>query len=316
MGDAPRAPRGGRPGRRHPHPRRERHRQGARGAPPAQGLATHEGAFVSDNVAALAPTLLASELFGNVANYPNPGTPERLGLFGQADRGTLFFDEVGDLPLEAQAAVLRVLDEGECRALGANHARRVNVRFVGATNKDDRSFRMDFRRRIHRVVWLPPLRERREDIPLLARHLLRQHAQRVRSFAERFVEIGPEGELEPRVAPHLIDYLVHQPWPGNMRELSEVLQFAISKSTGDTVMMPSSMPESVAAPPAESRDTVPMSGPAKDTRGNTAPMPPTKEELEKRLEANGWNGAAVARDLDIHRNVVYGWMETMGLKRR
>jgi DNA-binding NtrC family response regulator len=274
--------------------------------------------FVSQNAANFTPSLLSSELFGNAADYPNHGAPARPGLFGLADRGTLFFDEVGDLALEAQAAVLRVLDDaGEFRSLGTGPARRVNVRFVGATNKDDSCFRSDFRARLRRTIELPSLRERREDIPLLVRHLLRLHAQKFPAFAERFVDVGPEGELEPRVDVHLIDYLVHQPLTSNMRELDQILQVAISKSgegDGNVVTLPKSMRAGDTTPPPTSRDTEPSSAPPVVKKEVTDPTMPTRDELVARLAEAGGSVSGAAKIFNVHRNVVYRWKEKLGVK--
>ena len=163
---------------------------------------------------------MQSELFGNPAGYPNPGTPARQGLLGEAHRRTLFFDEIGDCPLEVQAQLLRVMELGEYQLQGEAVARRVDVRFIGATNKDDSVFRADFLARFKKRVRLPPLRERREDIALLIRHLLVLRAQKDKKLRERFFRKGIDGRLEPNLSDKLVDELVRHPLPTNVRQLT------------------------------------------------------------------------------------------------
>src|SRR6185369_7117992 len=119
-----------------------------------------------------------AELFGNVKNYPNPGTPEREGLIGEADGSTLFLDEIGELPVHMQAHLLRVLDRGgEYQRLGDSRAQRADLRVVAATNRPLDALKHDFLARLTLRLEIPSLDERRDDIPLLARHLLRRAAE-------------------------------------------------------------------------------------------------------------------------------------------
>src|SRR5580692_6525282 len=196
------------------------------------------GPYVPHNASNFTISLLDSELYGNLANYPNHGMPARKGLFGSADRGTLFLDEVGDCPLEVQAHLLRVLDAGEYRPVGDATARRVDVRVIGATNRDDSFFRPDFRARFGRSVRMPPLRERREDIPLLVRHWLLRRAQKYPESASRFLRVGPSGGMEPKISARLVDHLVRQPLPLNVRELNAFLVSALDASPDDEVKLP------------------------------------------------------------------------------
>ncbi len=193
------------------------------------GSARAKQPFVSHNASNATLTLLESTLFGNVAHYPSRGDPARKGLFGEADRGTLFFDEIGDMPMEMQTQLLRVLDSGECRQLGADAARRVNVRVIGATNEDGGMFRPDFRARFGLTVRIPPLRERREDIPLLIKHWLLRRADKYPEIGARFMRVGPHGR-EPRISGRLVDYLVRHPLQRNVRELNELLLQALNAS--------------------------------------------------------------------------------------
>jgi transcriptional regulator with GAF, ATPase, and Fis domain len=178
--------------------------------------------FLSENCAAIPDSLLESELFGHVRGAFTGADKTRKGLFEMADGGTLFLDEVGDMSLAMQARLLRVLQEGEIRAVGARETRRVDVRIVAATNRDvDRlvkegGFRRDLVYRLNVVnITLPPLRDRREDIPLLA---------------EYFLARASEGEGNKRKAftPGALDVLLRYEWPGNVRELmNEVMRSAL-----------------------------------------------------------------------------------------
>jgi DNA-binding NtrC family response regulator len=264
------------------------------------------GPFISRNASTFPATLLASELFGNRANYPNPGMPAAKGLVGAADRGTLFLDEIGDFPRDAQVQMLRVLDEGEYQSLGEATMRRADVRVVGATNLDESVFRGDFFARFLGRVRVPPLRERQEDIPLLIRHLLLQRAQACpdvgRFFAER-----PDGRLEPRLSGRLVDYLVRHPLRTNVRELHRFLVQAAEQSDGDTLRLPAEVATST-EPPAAPAPTAP-------TVGQAAPGLITKEQLVACLDRERGNVARVARVLRISRSAVYRLMESYGIER-
>jgi transcriptional regulator with GAF, ATPase, and Fis domain len=178
---------------------------------------------------------------------------DRAGRFELADHGTLFLDEVGEIPLEFQAKLLRVLQEGELERVGEERTRRVNVRLVTATNRDLRAaaeagpFREDLYYRLSVFpVELPPLRERKEDIPLLAEHFLRLSARRL-------------GRAAPRLTLAAVQRLQQYDWPGNVRELQHVLERAVITSVGRriNVELPSSPKATwVAEPVAPEADPV------------------------------------------------------------
>lgn len=177
--------------------------------------------FVAVNCSAIPEGVVESELFGHVRGAFTNATAPRPGLFEAANHGTIFLDEVGDLPPAAQVKLLRVLQEGEVKRVGSNETRYVDVRVIAATNLDLRkkidegSFREDLFYRLNVVVInLPALRERREDIPALAYHFLRKHAQKVGRDVR-----GIEAEA--------IEVLMNQPWPGNVRELENAIERAI-----------------------------------------------------------------------------------------
>jgi formate hydrogenlyase transcriptional activator len=190
------------------------------------------GPLVILNCAAIPAALLESELFGHERGAFTGAVTQRIGRFEQASGGTLFLDEIGELALDLQVKLLRVLQEQEFERLGSTRTTRVNVRVVAATNRDltemvaEGQFRNDlyYRLNVFPVV-LPPLRDRREDIPPLVRHFTQQFARRM----------GRRIETIPTEA---MDALVWYPWPGNIRELENVIERAVILSPGPTLRIP------------------------------------------------------------------------------
>jgi transcriptional regulator with GAF, ATPase, and Fis domain len=184
------------------------------------------GPFLAENCAAVAPTLLESELFGHKKGSFTDAHADRAGHFVAAHKGTLFLDEVGDMPLAMQAKLLRVLEEGEVRPVGSSEVVRVDVRIVAATHRDlarlveERKFRQDLLYRLNVVrIDLPPLRERAGDVEHLVRYFL--------------ARLGPElGVESPRVTPAALATLGVAPWPGNVRQLENELRRALTLSGG------------------------------------------------------------------------------------
>jgi two-component system nitrogen regulation response regulator GlnG/two-component system response regulator HydG len=179
------------------------------------------------NAATIPDGLVDPELFGNVRNYPNPGTPERPGLIGQADGSTLLLDEIGELPLASQAHLLRVLDDGEYHRLGEAVARRADLRLVGATNRPESALKHDLLARLAIRITVPGLDERCEDVPLVAVHLLRHRAAADPSLAKRFFE-----GAWPRFSPALMSALVLHAYTTHVRELDALLVCSTLESTG------------------------------------------------------------------------------------
>lgn len=178
--------------------------------------------LVSRNAATLPETLIDAELFGNRRDYPNPGMPERVGLIGAADRGTLLLDEIGEVSHELQAHLLRVLDSGEYQRLGDAQTRRADLRLLAATNRPLGELKHDLAARLRLRISVPPLASRREDIGLLIPHLIRQMASKDPLFARRFFDDGdPTGS--PRVDAGLVRELLGRPFPTNVRELDGAL---------------------------------------------------------------------------------------------
>jgi DNA-binding NtrC family response regulator len=185
--------------------------------------------MVTVNAGGLPEGVFESELFGHIKGAFTDARADRVGRFELADGGTLFLDEIGNIPLGLQAKLLRAIETGEFERVGSSQTRRVSVRIVSATNSNlpvevqAGRFREDLLFRINTIeIHLPPLRERREDIPLLAAHFLRQHAQRYRK---------PLSAFEPPAMQALLDYS----WPGNVRELDHALERAVLLAAGERI---------------------------------------------------------------------------------
>ena len=186
--------------------------------------------MVARNAATFPPGLIDAELFGNARNYPNPGLAERPGLLGEAHGSTLFLDEIGEMPAEMQAHLLRVLDAGgEYQRLGEASVRTTDVRLVAATNRPAAALKHDFLARLPLTIQVPGLDARREDVPLLARHLLRRLSAADAAIAERFCARSG-GALDPRVSPLLMLELVRHTYTHHVRELSALLWASIAGS--------------------------------------------------------------------------------------
>jgi two-component system nitrogen regulation response regulator GlnG/two-component system response regulator HydG len=195
--------------------------------------------MVSRNAATFPESLIDAELFGNAKNYPNPGMADRPGLVGEAHGSTLFLDEFGELPAELQAHLLRVMDQGEYQRLGESTLRRADFRLVAATNRPEADLKHDVLARLKLRVMLPDLNARREDIPLIARHLLRRIASEDRQIADRYFDGGPSGE--PRLAPALVSFLVRHTYTTHVRELEALLWRAIARSREDYIDLSADM---------------------------------------------------------------------------
>ena len=189
-------------------------------------------AFVKLNCAAIPTGLLESELFGHEKGAFTGAIAQRVGRFELANRGTVFLDEIGEIPLELQPKLLRVLQEREFERLGSTRTLRTDARLIAATNRDlgamveDQKFRSDLYYRLNVFpVRVPALRERREDIPLLVRHFAQQFSRRM----NRGVETIPSETMNT---------LVRYDWPGNIRELQNVIERAVIVSRGPILKVP------------------------------------------------------------------------------
>lgn len=216
-----------------------------------------EGPLVAINCAAVPETLLESELFGHEKGAFTNAVGQRKGRFEMANGGTLFLDEVGDLSAAMQAKLLRVLQERRFERVGGSETIEVDVRVVGATNRSlqklvkDGKFREDLYYRLNVVkIDLPPLRDRAEDIPLLAAH-----------FAQKY---APAGSGPKSIAPETMELLLRYPWPGNIRELENAIERACVTSR-ETVIRPENLPPQLLDPtPAKFSFPVDLSRPLPD----------------------------------------------------
>ena len=185
--------------------------------------------FVALNCAAIPSALLESELFGHKRGAFTGAVTETVGRFQAADRGTVFLDEIGDLPLELQPKLLRVLQEQQIEPLGSGRSIQVDVRVIAATNQDlwrmvqERKFRADLYYRLNVFpIALPPLRERRDDIPLLVEHFVRKFA-------------GRQGKSIDEIPGEVMEVFKRHVWPGNIRELQNFIERAVIMTKGPTL---------------------------------------------------------------------------------
>jgi DNA-binding NtrC family response regulator len=187
------------------------------------------GPFIAVNCAAITPTLITSELFGHERGAFTGADRQYIGRFEQADGGTIFLDEIGDVPLETQLVLLRVLQERTFQRLGGNRSIPINVRVVAATNRElpaameEGAFRKDLFYRLNAFpIEVPPLRERRDDIPILVHHFVDASAAR-------------HGKNIPNIEKRSMELLLSGNWPGNIRQLQNVIDAAVIASDGDTL---------------------------------------------------------------------------------
>jgi DNA-binding NtrC family response regulator len=272
----------------------------------ARAIHTHSpranGPFVAVNCTALTESLLESELFGHAKGAFTGAVASKRGIFEEAQGGTVFLDEIGDVAAKMQAQLLRVLQEGEIRRVGGTEAIKVDVRVVAATNRELEDevkagrFREDLYFRINVVsIRLPPLRERPSDIALLVDHFLAKYAAR-----ERRSDAG--------VAPQAMALLQRYAWPGNVRELENVIERALALSK-DGVILPSDLPPEIAHEATAGASAVAGDGLVGDR--------PTLAELERRyidliLRETGGNKKRAAEILGIDRRTLYRTLERAG----
>jgi DNA-binding NtrC family response regulator len=263
------------------------------------------GPFVPRSAATIPASLADAELFGNLRGYPNPGMPARPGLIGEADRGTLFLDEFGELPHEVQARLLRVLDGGEYSPLGEARARRVDLRLVGATNRAPEELKHDVLARFAIRLRLPGLGERPEDLPLLAIHLLRRIARADAGIAERlFPDAQPDGT--PRIRLRLIERWLATRYRTHLRELEAGLWERILDCEDGVLDLPPPEATPVAPPPR-----LPM------PEGPLDPAQLTPEVIQAALDRNGGRQDATWRELGLaNRHVLKRLVTKYGLRVR
>ena len=263
------------------------------------------GAFVPVNCGALSDGVHASELFGHTKGAFSGADSDRAGLVASAEGGTLFLDEIGDASTRLQVSLLRLLQEREVRAVGADQTQKADVRFIAATNRDLTSdaacglFRQDLLTRLERwLIRTPPLRARPDDIPILAAAVAQRHG-------------GPSTRVSRRLALELIRY----DWPGNVRELSSTIERLVVEARSAEVLRPPRwLIELFAARSAENADSATISNIRAPDRPDAGRRKrPSRDELEQLLVEHRGNVKAVAGALRIGRNTLYRWMKSEGL---
>ena len=254
------------------------------------------GPLVTVNCAALSETLLESELFGHEKGAFTGADKRREGRFMQANKGTIFLDEIGEISAAMQAKLLRVIQEREIQRVGSDNALRVDVRIVAATNRDLKAevgggrFREDLYYRLNvMTIAVPPLRERREDVPLLAAHFLHKFAEANRKVAKGFT-------------PQAMDMLLKYDWPGNVRELENAVERAVVLMPGDFVTE-KELPLSISQ--ARAPEGQPSEQPTHRGAGEILPL----EEVEREailaaLGTTGGNKTEAAKQLGITRKTL------------
>jgi DNA-binding NtrC family response regulator len=267
------------------------------------------GPLVRMNCAALPAELFESELFGHVRGAFTGAISSRRGRFERASGGTLFLDEIGEIPLALQPKLLRALEEGEVERIGADGPTRVDCRIVAATNRNLRdrvtegSFREDLYFRLKVVpVEVPPLRERREDVPLLVEHFL--------GLARRENRL----RFEHRFSGEALEALRAYDWPGNVRELRNLVERLVILCPVEEI----GEREVRGALEPEAAELGGSSGIRVDPAGR--PLRESVEEFERlvlrdRLESNGWVMAATARELGLERSHLYKKLRALGIER-
>jgi nitrogen regulation protein NR(I) len=271
--------------------------------------------FMAINCAAIPENLLESELFGHEKGAFTGAADRRIGKFEQCDRGTIFLDEIGDMPLATQTKILRVLQNGEFQRVGGNQTLHADVRVIAATNKEterlvaEKKFREDLYYRLNVVrIHLPPLRERAEDIPVLVDYFLQKAGQR------------------KSIAPAALVVLRQHTWPGNVRELENVIERAAVMARSDT-LMPEDLPAEVREPavPAVAPEDVNaaldvavralFAVARKDAKLKVIPAA-ERELIIRALAETGGNQVQAAKLLGITRATLRKRIEKFGILRR
>jgi len=247
--------------------------------------------FIPINCSAIPENLLESELFGHIKGSFTSAINNKRGLFEEANQGTVFLDEIGDLPYALQAKLLRVLQEQEIRPVGGNTTRSIDVRIIAATNANlsrlvqEGKFREDLYYRLNVMpITLAPLRDRPEDIPPLTSYFLRkiQH-----EYGRGTIALSPDS----------LELLVHHAWPGNVRELENTLKRAVALSVDDQISRDDIIFISQRMPHTISRLTAPQPG--------ASLIENQKLQILRSLEENDWNYSMTASQLGIGRTTLW-----------
>lgn len=259
-----------------------------------------EQSFVVVDCAALPETLMGNELFGHERGAYTGADRKQPGLFASANKGTIFLDEIGELPLSAQSVLLRVLQDGSYRPYGSVRQMNTDVRVIAATNRDlqeavvQKSFRLDLYHRIgNAVLRMPPLRSRTADIPLLVRHFMKRRT--------------PSGVQPFEVSPTVMSRLLRHKWEGNVRELENRLRLGIALASNGEVTVEDIFPEE-AEDIDRNRETpflqIVRSDTSKDTEG---------QYLEDILRETNGNVSKAAAIIGVHRTHLYKLLRSHGI---
>ena len=254
-------------------------------------------AFIKLNCAAIPFDLLESEIFGHEKGAFTGAIAQRVGRFEMADKGTLFLDEVGDIPTALQPKLLRVLQEQEFERLGSTHTRHVEVRLVAATNRDlaemtkQGEFRSDLYYRLNVFpIRIPPLRERREDIPLLVHYFMEKYARRM----GKRIEAVPTATMQK---------LVDWPWPGNVRELQNMIERGVILSRGFVLEIPLAELDQ------------PSVSALRDNNGASTLEAFERQHILQALRESGWVVAGAAARLGLNRSTLNARMRKLEIRR-
>lgn len=254
--------------------------------------------FVAINCAALNASLLESELFGHVKGAFTGAIREHKGVFERAAGGTLFLDEIAEIPLELQAKLLRVLESGEFTRLGGEQPIKANVRIIAATHRALREearqgrFRQDLLYRLRVIpIFVPPLRHRKMDIPLLIQAIFKQNVldQRMRL---------------PLLTPSALQVLMAYDWPGNVRELKNTLLYALTMSQGEAVIDVPHLPHEIVHLTADITTAEPVGMPAHQV---------TAQQVQNALDNHQYQLNPAAQALGISRTTLWRYRKKFGL---
>jgi two-component system nitrogen regulation response regulator NtrX len=258
-----------------------------------------KGPFVEVNCAAIPEELIESELFGHIKGSFTGATEDKIGKFQKADGGTLFLDEIGDMSLRTQSKVLRVLEEQRFERVGSNVASNVDVRVIAATNKNLEqeiargAFRQDLFYRLNVIpFYVPPLRDRREDIPTLANHFLRE-------FSSAY------GKKTRELSDSAMEVLLRYPWPGNVRELRNLVERLV-------IICPQARIEPHHLPPELFRGVAESPHHLYSTL-HEARSAYEREFILRKLQENRWNMTQTATALGLERSHLYRKMKSLGI---
>jgi len=255
--------------------------------------------YIKINCSVFPSNLLASELFGHVKGAYTDAVKDRIGRFELANEGTIFLDEVAEMPLQMQIQLLRVLQEGTFERVGESLTRKSNVRVIAATNVNIKEslktgkFREDLFYRLNVIpIEIPPLRDRRDDIVPLIKHFLNKFSL---FYKKQILEIEEDA----------LNILLNYPWPGNIRELENVVEYAFVRTTKKDLIIKSKLPPNVVEAATKTSQTRVLKEFYSDSKERT--------ELIAMLQKHHWNKTSAAKELKIGRTTLWRQMKQFGL---